>query len=103
MITTVYLILQAGSLSGVKTRLWSLIFYLILQAGKLSGMGMQLTSSQQDPDRACQVACQDHQTLYRFLPTQINPKINKMIFKGKAICCLHKGDEQSITKSFWTA
>jgi hypothetical protein len=74
--------------------------YLILQAGKLSGMGMQLTSSQQDPDRACQVACQDHQTLYRFLPTQINPKINKMILKGKAICCLHKGDEQSINNHF---
>lgn len=33
---------------------------------KLSGIGMQLTNTAIDPDRACQVACQDRQISYRF-------------------------------------
>lgn len=33
---------------------------------KLSGIGMQLTNTATDPDRACQVACQDREISYRF-------------------------------------
>jgi len=33
---------------------------------KLSGIGMQLTNTAIDPDRACQVACQDREISYRF-------------------------------------
>ena len=33
---------------------------------KLSGIGMQLTSTSQDPDRACKVACQDRDYSYRY-------------------------------------
>ena len=32
---------------------------------KLSGIGMQLTNTATDPDRACQVACQDREISYR--------------------------------------
>ena len=46
---------------------------------KLSGIGMQLTNTATDPDRACQVACQDREISYRSGDKQIFSFLEKSL------------------------